>query len=116
MLGDIPGSQVSKILPTVRAEQVLDQLMRLHIFKSMGTDDIHPGVPRMWLANVVAKVLPIIFEKSCPTGKVVGDWKKGNTTPIFNKGRKEDLGYYRLVRLTSDFPVWEGDGAKNPGR
>ena len=29
------------------------------------------------------------------------DWRKANVTPIFRKGRKEDLGSDRLVSLTS---------------
>jgi len=43
----------------------------------------------------------VIFERSWRTGEVPGDRRKANVTPIFKKGKKEDLGYYRLVSLTS---------------
>ena len=34
-------------------------------------------------------------------GEVPEDWRIANVTPVFKKGKKEDLGNYRPVSLTS---------------
>ncbi|GAB0178126.1 mitochondrial enolase superfamily member 1 [Grus japonensis] len=66
----------------------------------MGPDGMYPQVPRD-LADVTAKPLSIIFERSWRTGEVPEDWRKANVTLVFKKGKKEDLGNYRSVSLTS---------------
>jgi len=66
----------------------------------MELDEMCPWVLRE-LADEVAKPLSIISDRSWWSGEVPTNWRRGNITHIFKKGKKEDLGSYRPVSLTS---------------
>ncbi|KAK4826708.1 hypothetical protein QYF61_010923 [Mycteria americana] len=86
--------------PTIQGQMVSDLLHHLDTHKSMGLDGIHPRVLRE-LAEVLTKPLSILYQQSWLTREVPVDWRLANVTPIYKKGRKEALGNYRPVSLTS---------------
>jgi len=69
--------------------------------KSIGPDDVHPQVLRELVDDVV-KPLSIMSEELWQSGELPTEWKRGNIiTLIFKKVKKEDLGKYSPVSLTS---------------
>lgn len=81
-------------------DQVREYLSKLDIHKSMGLEGMHPQVLRE-LADIIARPLSIIFDRSWQLGEVPEDWSKANVTPIFKNGKKEEPRTYRFVGLTS---------------
>ena len=69
----------------IQEETVRDLLLQLDCHKSMGLDEIHPRVLRE-LAEVIAELLSIIYQRSLLTGEVPEDWRLANVTPIYKKG------------------------------
>ena len=79
---------------------VREHLNKPDILKSTEPDRLHPQVLRD-LVDVTVRPLLIIFARSWCLRDVSEGWTKANVTPMFKKGKKEDLWIYRLVSLTS---------------
>ncbi|KAK4832989.1 hypothetical protein QYF61_027013 [Mycteria americana] len=85
--------------PIIPGEMVSDLLPHLDTHKSMGLDGIRPRVLRE-LAEMLNKLLSIIYQQSWLTEEVPVDWSLANVMSTYKKGRKEDLRIYRPVSLT----------------
>jgi hypothetical protein len=70
------------------------------VFKSPGPDAMHPRVLKE-LKNEIVYPLKVIFESSLENNTLPYDWKSGNITPIYKKGKKGDVKNYRPVSITS---------------
>ncbi|GAB0193858.1 mitochondrial enolase superfamily member 1 [Grus japonensis] len=83
-------------IPLVEEDQVREYLRKLAVHKSVGPDGTHSQALKE-LADVIARPLSVIFDPSWQLGQVPKNWRKANATPIFNKGKEEDPGNYRLI-------------------
>lgn len=52
------------------------------------------------LADTIARLLTVVFEKPQGSGEVSEDWELASVTPIYKKG-KVHLGNYHTVSFTS---------------
>ena len=85
---------------SVNKDQVKELLDNLKTDKSPGPDKIHNKV--LYEAReVLARPITNIFRRSPESGKVPAMWKVAEVTPIYKKGKKNDLNNYRPVSLTS---------------
>ena len=84
----------------VKEDQAREHLAKINVHKSTGSDGMHPHVLRE-LAEVITELLSIIFGRSWQMGEMPEDRRIASVTPVFKKGKKADLGNYRLVSLTS---------------
>ena len=76
------GEQTKR--PTIQEETVRDLLFQLDCHKSMGLDEIHLRVLRE-LAEVIAKSISTIFQRTLSTGEVPEDWRLANVIPIYKR-------------------------------
>lgn len=84
----------------VKEDLARDCLHKLDAQKSTSPSGMHPQVLRK-LAEVIAELLSIISERSWRMGEVPERWRIASVTPAFKNDKKEDLGNYRPVSLTS---------------
>ena len=84
----------------VKREDVRQRLEKLIVYKSCGSDNLHPFVLQA-TASATCVPLELIFSKSLEDGECPNDWRSANVTPIFKKGDRTDPSNYRPVSLTS---------------
>ena len=81
-------------------EEVQEKLQHLNIYKSTGSDMLHPRILRA-LEDKLASPLTHIFINLVQTGIKPEDWKSANVIAIHKKGSRQEPGNYRPISLTS---------------
>ena len=84
----------------ITSEDVKQLFGKLKTSKSPGPDGLHSRV-LVELRDQLIEPLKTIFCRSLIEGQLPQDWKDGNITPIFKKGKRHIPGNNRPVSLTS---------------
>ena len=72
-------------------KEVQENLQHLNIYKSTGTDMLHPRILRE-LEDKLARPLTYKFNNSVETGIIPEDWRSANVTAIHKKGSRQEPG------------------------
>ena len=80
---------------------VLNELKKLNIYKSMGPDNNHPKLLRALSQNPnFVSMLGDLFRKCALVGKIPSVWKTAHVIALHKKGSKSNALNYRPVSLT----------------
>ena len=83
----------------VTADMVLKELRQLNFNKSCRPGGLHPRL-LFELAEIIAKPVAILYNKTLVSGQLPSDWKKATITAIYKKGARNLAENYRPISLT----------------
>ena len=73
-------------------------LSKLNVSKATGLDNIGPKILKI-SANIKARSLVYIINKSVISGSFPSMWKEAKVKPLFKSGDKDDINNYRPISI-----------------
>ena len=80
------------------SNEVRKLLEKLETKKSTGLDNLPSRMLKI-AAGVLAPSLAFLFNQSISSGIVPTEWKLAKVTPIFKKGKRQDVNNYRPISI-----------------
>jgi hypothetical protein len=100
----VPDDPPFRTLIQYTSDAVEIVLQDLNVNKGSGTDDGIPPIIFKNCASAFAKPLSLLFNRSMATSVFPDCWKVSYVTPIFKKGRRNNVEDYRSVAILTAIP------------
>ena len=85
-------------LNSCSTSEVQKLLENLEVKKATGLDNLLPKLLKL-AVGILAPSLTFIFNQSLSSGIVPLEWKLAKVTPIFKKGKRQDVNGYRPISI-----------------